>query len=89
MRRLQDTFRTDRATGSRTMFRGWLTYGGFGICRTCLTAKSSLFADLGHNRAMEAAEGLQARRPPLLRNNHRDEFLMVNEGIFPSVFSMV
>jgi hypothetical protein len=57
MRRLQDTFRTDRANGFRTMLRGWLTYGGFGICRACLTAKGSLNADLEHNRAMEAAEG--------------------------------
>ena len=88
MRRLPDTFRTDRATSFRIMLRGWLTYGGFGICRTCLTAKSSLIADLGHKRAMEAAEGPKPAAR-LYRAKITGQFLMVNEGMFPSVFSMV
>lgn len=84
MRRLQDCFRTGRTILSRCR----VVIAGAGICRTCRTAKISLNAERGHKRAMEAA-GPQACRLPLLRNNHTDEFLMGNEGMFPSVFSMV
>ena len=74
MRRLEDFFRT-----------GGVISSGVGICRTCRTAKGALVAELGRKRAMEAAEGPSARRPPLLRRNYRDNFLMVNEGMFPLV----